>query len=118
VALAYCTALGLRCGHLIYARGAAEPAHHVVRKAGIDIICHCRPRYRTGVAAGPGTRSRHPDCGCRAAALGLPGVRLWRQDRSNVKVTVASTPTDTLATVMKPSSPEALNPSPTSTALR
>lgn len=38
--LAYCTTLGLRCGHLIYARGTEEPAHHVVRRAGIEIICH------------------------------------------------------------------------------
>jgi 5-methylcytosine-specific restriction enzyme subunit McrC len=38
--LAYCTALGLRCGHLIYAKGTEEPANHVVRRSGIEIICH------------------------------------------------------------------------------
>jgi 5-methylcytosine-specific restriction enzyme subunit McrC len=38
--LAYCTVLGLRSGHLIYAKGNEEPAHHFVRKSGIEIICH------------------------------------------------------------------------------
>jgi 5-methylcytosine-specific restriction enzyme subunit McrC len=38
--LAYCTALGLPRGHLLYARGNAEPARHVVRHAGIEIVCH------------------------------------------------------------------------------
>jgi len=38
--LAYCTVLGLRRGHLVYAKGSAEPAHHVVRRCGIEIICH------------------------------------------------------------------------------
>jgi len=38
--LAYCTVLGLRHGHLIYAKGSEEPAHHVVRHAAIEIICH------------------------------------------------------------------------------
>jgi 5-methylcytosine-specific restriction enzyme subunit McrC len=38
--LAYCTVLGLRTGHLIYARGNDEPARHVVRGAGIEIFCH------------------------------------------------------------------------------
>jgi 5-methylcytosine-specific restriction enzyme subunit McrC len=38
--LAYCTALRLRRGHLIYALGGAEGAHHVVRHAGIEIVCH------------------------------------------------------------------------------
>jgi 5-methylcytosine-specific restriction enzyme subunit McrC len=38
--LAYCTALGLPVGHLIYAAGAAEPARHVVRRAGTEIRCH------------------------------------------------------------------------------
>ena len=37
---AYCTALGLPRGHLIYAAGAGEPAVHTVRNAGIEIICH------------------------------------------------------------------------------
>jgi len=38
--LAYCTALGLPRGHLIYAHGAGEPATHTVREAGIEIIAH------------------------------------------------------------------------------
>jgi 5-methylcytosine-specific restriction enzyme subunit McrC len=38
--LAYCTVLGLRYGHLIYAKGNEEPAHHVVKRADIQIICH------------------------------------------------------------------------------
>ena len=38
--LAYCTVLGLRTGHLIYARGNDEPARHVVRGAGVEIVCH------------------------------------------------------------------------------
>jgi 5-methylcytosine-specific restriction enzyme subunit McrC len=38
--LAYCTVLGLRAGHLVYAKGNEEPAHHVVRRSGIEIFCH------------------------------------------------------------------------------
>lgn len=38
--LAYCTALGLPRGHLIYAKGNATPARHVVRHAGTEIVCH------------------------------------------------------------------------------
>lgn len=38
--LAYCTALGLRRGHLVYAKGNAEPRRHVVRHAGTEIFCH------------------------------------------------------------------------------
>jgi 5-methylcytosine-specific restriction enzyme subunit McrC len=38
--LAYCTVLGLGTGHLVYAKGNQEPAHHVVRKAGTKILCH------------------------------------------------------------------------------
>jgi 5-methylcytosine-specific restriction enzyme subunit McrC len=38
--LAYCTILGLPVGHLIYARGNASPARHVVRQSGIEILCH------------------------------------------------------------------------------
>jgi 5-methylcytosine-specific restriction enzyme subunit McrC len=38
--LAYCTVLGLRRGHLVYAKGSAEPAYHVVRRSGIEIVCH------------------------------------------------------------------------------
>jgi 5-methylcytosine-specific restriction enzyme subunit McrC len=38
--LAYCTVLGLDRGHLIYAKGSEEPARHVVRRSGVEIICH------------------------------------------------------------------------------
>lgn len=38
--LAYCTVLGLRAGHLIYARGNEEPTRHVVRGAGVEVVCH------------------------------------------------------------------------------
>jgi 5-methylcytosine-specific restriction enzyme subunit McrC len=38
--LAYCTALGLTRGHLIYAKGAGDAASHTIREAGIEIICH------------------------------------------------------------------------------
>ncbi|GIH69770.1 McrC family protein [Sphaerimonospora thailandensis] len=38
--LAYCTVLGLSCGHLVYAKGDAEPYRHVVRRAGIEISRH------------------------------------------------------------------------------
>ena len=38
--LAYCTVLGLPCGHLVYAKGNEEPARHVVRQSGIEIFCH------------------------------------------------------------------------------
>lgn len=38
--LAYCTALKLPRGHLIYALGAGEPARHVIREAGIEILAH------------------------------------------------------------------------------
>lgn len=38
--LAYCTVLGLRVGHLVYAAGELTPAEHVVRQAGITIFCH------------------------------------------------------------------------------
>jgi 5-methylcytosine-specific restriction enzyme subunit McrC len=38
--LAYCTVLGLRTGHLVYARGNEEPTHHVVRGADVQVICH------------------------------------------------------------------------------
>ena len=38
--LAYCTVLGLRTGHLVYAKGNEDPAHHVVRRSGIEIFCH------------------------------------------------------------------------------
>jgi 5-methylcytosine-specific restriction enzyme subunit McrC len=38
--LAYCTTLGLPSGHLVYARGNAQPARHVVRQSGTEILCH------------------------------------------------------------------------------
>jgi 5-methylcytosine-specific restriction enzyme subunit McrC len=38
--LAYCTVLGLRVGHLVYAAGNEEPVRHVVRGAGVEILCH------------------------------------------------------------------------------
>lgn len=38
--LAYCTVLGLRVGHLVYAAGNEEPARYVIRQAGTEIICH------------------------------------------------------------------------------
>jgi 5-methylcytosine-specific restriction enzyme subunit McrC len=38
--LAYCTALGLQAGHLVYAKGNEEPARHVVKQSGIEIVCH------------------------------------------------------------------------------
>jgi 5-methylcytosine-specific restriction enzyme subunit McrC len=38
--LAYCTVLGLRTGHLVYAKGNEVPKRHVVRRSGIEIICH------------------------------------------------------------------------------
>ena len=38
--LAYCTILGLRNGHLVYAKGNEEPARHVVRQSGIEVFCH------------------------------------------------------------------------------
>jgi 5-methylcytosine-specific restriction enzyme subunit McrC len=37
--LAYCTVLGLGRGHLVYAKGSGETAHHIVRRSGIEIIC-------------------------------------------------------------------------------
>ena len=38
--LAYCTVLGLPNGHLVYAKGNESPAHHVIRRCGIEIFCH------------------------------------------------------------------------------
>lgn len=37
--LAYCTALGLPRGHLLYAAGAERPVVHTVRNAGVEIVC-------------------------------------------------------------------------------
>jgi 5-methylcytosine-specific restriction enzyme subunit McrC len=38
--LAYCTALGLPRGHLVYAAGAGTPALHTIRNSGVQIVCH------------------------------------------------------------------------------
>jgi 5-methylcytosine-specific restriction enzyme subunit McrC len=38
--LAYCTILSLDTGHLVYAKGNEEPAHHIVRRSGVEIFCH------------------------------------------------------------------------------
>jgi 5-methylcytosine-specific restriction enzyme subunit McrC len=38
--LAYCTVLGLDRGHLIYAKGNEQPARHIVRHSGIEILGH------------------------------------------------------------------------------
>ena len=38
--LAYCTVLGLRRGHLVYAKGNEKPMRHVVRRSGIEIFSH------------------------------------------------------------------------------
>jgi 5-methylcytosine-specific restriction enzyme subunit McrC len=38
--LAYCTVLGLKVGHLIYAKGNEDPVRHSVRGADVEIICH------------------------------------------------------------------------------
>ena len=51
--LAYCTVLGLRTGHLVYASGNETPAHHVVR--GSQRRDHLP---RPGPGAAPGTAPR------------------------------------------------------------
>jgi 5-methylcytosine-specific restriction enzyme subunit McrC len=38
--LAYCTVLGLQTGHLVYAQGNEQPVRHVIRRAGIEVVCH------------------------------------------------------------------------------
>jgi 5-methylcytosine-specific restriction enzyme subunit McrC len=38
--LAYCTVLGLRNGHLVYAKGSEDPVRHIVRGSDVEIICH------------------------------------------------------------------------------
>lgn len=38
--LAYCTALGLTRGHLVYASGDPRPLVHTVPNAGISLVCH------------------------------------------------------------------------------
>jgi 5-methylcytosine-specific restriction enzyme subunit McrC len=38
--LAYCTALGLGRGHLIYAKGNEHPARYAVRNSAVEVVCH------------------------------------------------------------------------------
>lgn len=38
--LAYCTALDLNRGYLVYAAGGGQPTTHIVRNAGVEIVCH------------------------------------------------------------------------------
>jgi 5-methylcytosine-specific restriction enzyme subunit McrC len=38
--LAYCTVLGLRTGHLVYAKGYEPEQRHVVRNAGVEVLQH------------------------------------------------------------------------------
>jgi 5-methylcytosine-specific restriction enzyme subunit McrC len=38
--LAYCTVLGLRVGHLVYAKGSEDPVRHIVQGTDVEIICH------------------------------------------------------------------------------
>ena len=38
--LAYCTALGLRTGFLVYAAGNEQPTRYVICQVGIEIICY------------------------------------------------------------------------------
>lgn len=38
--LAYCTALRLPRGHLVYAQGNADPMRHAIKHADIEIVCH------------------------------------------------------------------------------
>lgn len=38
--LAYCTVLGLRVGHLVYAKGNEDAREHVVQRAGVRIVTH------------------------------------------------------------------------------
>ncbi|SCE69041.1 hypothetical protein GA0070216_101385 [Micromonospora matsumotoense] len=38
--LACCVAYRLSRGHLVYALGARPPTRHVVRNAGVEIVCH------------------------------------------------------------------------------
>ncbi|TDB80265.1 McrC family protein [Micromonospora sp. KC721] len=64
--LAYCIAYRLSCGHLVYAGGDHPPVRHVIRNAGIEIICHSLDLdadpvdllARIRVLAGEMTRSR------------------------------------------------------------
>lgn len=38
--LAYCTVLGIPCGHLVYAKGEEESREHVVQNTAVRIIAH------------------------------------------------------------------------------
>jgi 5-methylcytosine-specific restriction enzyme subunit McrC len=38
--LAYCTALGLNRGHLIYAKGNEHPARYAIRNSAVEVVCH------------------------------------------------------------------------------
>jgi 5-methylcytosine-specific restriction enzyme subunit McrC len=44
--LAYCTVFGLRHGHLVYVSGEHPAVRHVVRNAGIEIVCHALDLYQ------------------------------------------------------------------------
>src|SRR5262249_31137207 len=46
--LAYCTALGLKTGWLVYAQGTTAPRTHVIRNTDIDVI-----QYPLDLAAHP-----------------------------------------------------------------
>lgn len=48
--LAYCSALGLRRGHLIYALGDATPVRHLVPNSKIEIVCHALYLDRSSTA--------------------------------------------------------------------
>ncbi|MEI5035547.1 hypothetical protein RB201_31560 [Streptomyces sp. S1A(2023)] len=43
--LAYCTALSLRRGHLLYAAGRRALTGHTVRQAGVEIVQHVLPLH-------------------------------------------------------------------------
>lgn len=38
--LAYCVALNLPRGHLVYAAGNADPTIHTIRRSNVEIVCH------------------------------------------------------------------------------
>ena len=54
--LAYCTALDLPVGHLVYAKGNATAARHAVRHVDVRIVCHALDLEQSpdGVLAGIG----------------------------------------------------------------
>jgi hypothetical protein len=51
--LVYCTALGLSEGHLIYAKGNAADADHVVRRAGIRVHQHALDLQQPPIRSSP-----------------------------------------------------------------